>query len=286
MTSLRFAGLSSFLAFQTTVWPLILLLSTRNSVYRVQSMPSIAVFVISLKKSKDRRDSINAQLVAQDIPFSFFDAIDGNDSHQPLFKRYNYKKRLWLTSGKMPSKGEIGCYASHYSLWQQCVTLNQPILIIEDDATICSNAGKILPFIKQKIEQYGFLRLEAVGKCTVMPVEQTKQYIISHISNNFWGTRAYAIAPWTAKKLLMKSESWSIPVDNYIGANFIHGIESYYLSPDFAEDTHLFDSTIQNADGHNTPLYRKPSRELYTAYCQIKHYLHNRKIKKLLMSKN
>lgn len=248
-------------------------------------MSTLSVFVISLKRSQERRDSIAAQLSAEGIPFSFFDAIDGNDASNLLFKKYDYNKRLWLTSGKMPSKGELGCYASHYSLWQQCVTLNQPILVIEDDATICPQAGHTYTLIQQKIMEYGFLRLEDVGKSRIQLIEQTEDYSISHISNNFWGTRSYAIAPWAAAKLLAGSQRWSVPVDNYIGANFIHGMESYYLAPDFAEDTNQFGTTIQTADGHKTPLYRKPSRELYTLYCQIKHYLHNRKIKKQLITK-
>lgn len=248
-------------------------------------MSPLSVFVISLKRSQERRDSIAAQLAAEDISFSFFDAIDGDDASNPLFKKYDYKKRLWLTSGKMPSKGELGCYASHYSLWQKCVELNQPILVIEDDATICPNAGHIFTLIQQKIAEYGFLRLEDVGRSTTQKIEKTEKYTISHISDNFWGTRAYAIAPWAAKKLLAGSERWCIPVDNYIGANFMHGMESYHLAPDFAEDTNQFGTTIQMADGNKTPLYRKPSRELYSAYCKLKHFFHNKKIKKQLTIK-
>ncbi|CCF80089.1 putative lipopolysaccharide biosynthesis protein [Helicobacter bizzozeronii CCUG 35545] len=33
----------------------------------------------------------------------------------------------------MMSMGELGCYASHYSLWQKCIQLHEPIAILEDD---------------------------------------------------------------------------------------------------------------------------------------------------------
>lgn len=242
-------------------------------------MPSTAVFVISLKRSPERRDYIAAQLNKQGINFSFFDAIDGNDQSNPLFKRYNYKKRLWLTSGKMPSKGEMGCYGSHYSLWQKCVDLNQPVIVVEDDAGICVNATKTLALIEKKIDRYGFLRLETVENSDTITIEQQQEYCIKHINSNFWGTRAYAIAPWAAQKLLDASKRWCMPVDNYIGANFLHGVESYHLTPNFVENLCEFDSIIQISNNDKTPLYRKPSRELYTAYCQIKHFLHNRKFK-------
>lgn len=248
-------------------------------------MSSIAVFVISLKRSQDRRDYIAAQLQAQSIEFSFFDAIDGADKSNPLLKRYNYKKRLWLTSGKMPTHGEIGCYASHYSLWQKCVDLNQPILVIEDDAHICSNAKEIKNIVTTKIQQYGFLRLESVIRGETTLIENNDKYQISHMSDNFGGTRAYAIAPSSAYQLLNSSKSWSMPVDNYIGKAYIHGMESYHLNPNFAEVTNSFDSTIQINDKITTPLYRKLSRELYTTYSQIRHYLHYRKTKKCLLYK-
>lgn len=245
-------------------------------------MQSTAVFVISLKRSPERRDYIAAQLNKQGINFSFFDAIDGNDQSNPLFKRYNYKKRLWLTSGKMPSKGEMGCYGSHYSLWQKCVDLNQPVIVVEDDAGISANAAEALALVEKKIQQYGFIRLEPIGNSDTITMEQQQDYCIEHINSNFWGARCYAIAPWAAQKLLNGSQRWSIPVDNYIGKSFIHGVESYYLTPNLIEDVAEFETTIQIQDGYKTPLHRKPSRELYTAYCQLRHFLHNRKFKKSL----
>lgn len=243
---------------------------------------AIAVFVISLKRSQERRDYISAQLQAQNIDFNFFDAIDGGDKSNPLLKRYNYAKRLWLSSGKMPTNGEIGCYASHYSLWQKCVDMGQPLVVVEDDAKICPNAAKTQMIAAEKIQQYGFLRLESVIRGETILMEQGEHYRISHMSDNFGGLRAYAIAPWAAQKLLNGSKSWSLPVDNYIGAPYFHGMESYHLHPEFAEDTRPFETTIQFYEKIKTPFYRKPSRELYTAYRQLRHYFHYKKIKKTL----
>ncbi|HDZ9284767.1 TPA: glycosyltransferase family 25 protein, partial [Vibrio cholerae] len=91
------------------------------------------IYVISLKNSLDRRASIEQQMTSHGLKFEFFDAIDGRiDPPHPLFANYDYTKRLWLTSGKMPMRGELGCYASHYLLWQKCVELNAPIVVLED----------------------------------------------------------------------------------------------------------------------------------------------------------
>ena len=80
------------------------------------------VFVISLKRSPDRRRYIEKQLDDLNIKFEFFDAVDGRaEPPHPLFENYNYAKRLWLTSGRMPSKGELVVYGSHYLLWLKSI---------------------------------------------------------------------------------------------------------------------------------------------------------------------
>lgn len=245
-------------------------------------MPVMPVFVISLKRSQDRRDYIAAQLQQQGIAFSFFDAIDGSDKSNPLLKRYNYTKRLWLTSGKMPTNGEIGCYASHYSLWQKCVDMNQPLVVVEDDSGIASNAARNLELVAEKVEKYGYLKLEGLIRGETITMEESKHYRISRMSDNFGGARAYAIAPWAAQKLLRGSQSWSLPVDNYIGAPYFHGMESYHFSPEIVGNDDEFETTIQFYQKEKTPFYRKPSRELYSAYRKLRLYLHNRKFKKNL----
>lgn len=61
------------------------------------------IYVISLKRSPERREYIKKQLDDLSIEFEFFDAVDGRvEPPHPLFKSYNYTKRLWLTSGRMP----------------------------------------------------------------------------------------------------------------------------------------------------------------------------------------
>ncbi|MFP2770808.1 glycosyltransferase family 25 protein [Oceanisphaera sp. KMM 10153] len=244
-------------------------------------MHPLSVFVISLEKCLERRDYIAAQLQQQGIDFSFFNAVNGSDKSNPLLKRYNHTKRKWLTSGKEATDGEIGCYASHYSLWQKCADINQPLVVVEDDAKICPNAAQTLKLAAEKIEKYGFLRLECVIRGETITMEESEDYRISRMSDNFGGLRAYAIAPWAAQKLLRGSQSWSLPVDNYIGAPYFHGMESYHLHPDFAEDTRPFETTIQFYDKEQVPFYRKPSRELYSAYRKLRLYLHNRKFKKI-----
>lgn len=53
-------------------------------------------------------------------------------------KKYHYKiiERQPISEdhiGKLSRPGVVGCFYSHYALWQKCVELNEPIMIFEDD---------------------------------------------------------------------------------------------------------------------------------------------------------
>ncbi len=49
------------------------------------------VYVISLVRSKYRRQRITEQMASYGIEFEFFDAVDGK-LENPLFTDYDYKK--------------------------------------------------------------------------------------------------------------------------------------------------------------------------------------------------
>lgn len=242
-------------------------------------MKNMKVYVISLQRSQDRRSYMTEVMADRGIEFEFFNAIDGSDESNPILKKYDFIKRLWLTSGKMPSKGEIGCYASHYLLWEKCIEIDQPIIIMEDDVNLCDEAKKTIRLVEQKIDKYGYLRLENIIRGELLAVEQGPDYCITKMYDNFGGAQAYALSPGAARKLVKHSQRWSMPVDNYIGAFYFHGVEAYHLTPQLVFDKNEFQTTVQVGLSTHTPLYRKPSRELYTLYRKIKRHMHNRKFK-------
>lgn len=228
-------------------------------------MSSPKIHVISLLRSQDRRDNVSRHMAERQLDFTFFDAVDGRIGKPALANDYDYKKRLWLTSGKMPSSGEVGCYASHYSLWLKCIALGYPIVVCEDDIELNQNASVIVEKALEKAEKYGFVRLEAFEhKGEHTKIEQEEEFTLSLMEDNYGGLRAYAISPNAAQCLI--KHRWCLPVDCFVGATYIHGQYSYQLSPCLVVKHGKHDSTIQIADGNKTAFYRKPTRELYSAY--------------------
>ncbi|MBV7298646.1 glycosyltransferase family 25 protein [Enterovibrio paralichthyis] len=247
-------------------------------------MVSTKIHVISLKRSRERRELVARQMETKKLDFAFFDAVDGHQGTPTLAQDYDYAKRLWFTSGKMPSLGEVGCYASHYYLWLKCIELGHSIIVCEDDIELNENAAEIVPLALEQADTYGFIRLEAIepnGK--YKQVNQIGDYTISLMEDNYGGLRAYAISPSAAMRLI--KHRWCLPVDCFVGANYIHGQYSYQLSPCLVVDHGHHVSTIQNADNNKTAIHRKPTRELYSLYKKwMLKKMYNKRVRELDLS--
>ncbi|PDW98740.1 lipopolysaccharide biosynthesis protein [Helicobacter pylori] len=112
----------------------------------------IGVYIISLKESQRRLDT--EKLVSESnekfkgrCVFQIFDAIspkhqDFEKFVQELYDAQSMLKSDWYHSdwcrGELLPQ-EFGCYLSHYFLWKECVKLNQPVVILEDDVALESN---------------------------------------------------------------------------------------------------------------------------------------------------
>ncbi len=112
----------------------------------------ICVYIISLKESQRRLDTEKLILESNEkfkgrCVFQIFDAIspkhqDFEKFIQELYDSSSLLKSDWFHSDYCYQEllpQEFGCYLSHYFLWKECVKLNQPVVILEDDVTLESN---------------------------------------------------------------------------------------------------------------------------------------------------
>ncbi|WRA36922.1 glycosyltransferase family 25 protein [Helicobacter pylori] len=111
----------------------------------------IGVYIISLKESQRRLDTEKLILESNEkfkgrCVFQIFDAIspkheDFEKLLQELYDAQSLLQSDWYHSyvGAGLTLPELGCYLSHYLLWKECVKLNQPVVILEDDVALESN---------------------------------------------------------------------------------------------------------------------------------------------------
>ncbi|MCQ2709921.1 glycosyltransferase family 25 protein [Helicobacter pylori] len=112
----------------------------------------IQVYIISLKESQRRLDTEKLILESNEkfkgrCVFQIFDAIspkyqDFEKLVQELYDSSSLLKSDWFHSDYCYQEllpQEFGCYLSHYLLWKECVKLNQPVVILEDDVALEPN---------------------------------------------------------------------------------------------------------------------------------------------------
>lgn len=121
---------------------------------------------------------------------------------------------------KLSTPGVIGCFDSHYRLWQKCISLDQPIMIFEDDAHV------IRPYIPVEWDEVLSLAFSHSKK-----MQKYLHYLESPAGNpvaasyeqsSLPGAAGYAIKPNAAKKLVDFYQYTFLPADNAVNQHVVH----------------------------------------------------------------
>ncbi|WQU58772.1 glycosyltransferase family 25 protein [Helicobacter pylori] len=164
------------------------------------------VYIISLKESQRRLDTEKLVLESNEkfkgrCIFQIFDAIspkhqDFEKLLQELYDSSSLLKSDWFHSDycyKELLPQEFGCYLSHYFCWKECVKTNQPVVILEDDATLESNF------------------MQALEDCLKSPFDFVRLY------GHYWGghkTNLYSLPIYTETEEA-KASIEKTPIENY-----------------------------------------------------------------------
>jgi glycosyl transferase family 25 len=192
------------------------------------------VAVINLVRSKDRRELIEANLARIGVTFELFAGIDASLGEHVGISRYNEaaaRRDLY----RPMAAGEIGCFASHYLLWQRCVAAREPLVIMEDDVEVDDEFVLALDTASKLMPAFPLIRLgltrEGEGTAPVLCLPH--DFELASLGPLTLGTQCYLLSPVGARALLEHAAVWSLPVDIYLDRTQIHGIVNYGLRPYF-----------------------------------------------------
>jgi len=190
------------------------------------------VFVISLKRSKERRIRIEKQLNNMGIKFDFFDAVDGSEESFKYHDKSSPQKTK-LRYGYALTSSEIACYASHRLTWEKCIQLNEPIIILEDNCNIDDSFKLIFNDFHEHITKYQFIKLFIYFDRKIRKVIDKVDDEINLVQYHKRGAGAqgYILTPSIAKKLIDNSTEFIEPIDNYMEKPWRHGVKTYYVHP-------------------------------------------------------
>ncbi|HDZ8839860.1 TPA: glycosyltransferase family 25 protein [Aeromonas veronii] len=242
------------------------------------------IYVISLERSSERRERITKHLSGLGIAFEFFSAVDGRGEKTP---GYNDEQRM-KEKGHSLTLGERGCFSSHRALWEKCVLLKEPILILEDDVDFSDSFFYCVKHLDDILSHYRYVRLGR-GPLKKMPMFGA-YYSMQHLSGVEGHSlvkylrgpsccHGYALSPTAAEKFLSYSESWWWPVDDYMDSEYIHGVCDYGIEPPIVLQTDQ-PSEIgyleRENKGHRT-LAVRARKEIYRVKSNLSGYLFNLK---------
>ena len=197
------------------------------------------------------------------LDFTFFDAINGETEHPPILNDYSNEKRL-AKKGYSLNPGELGCFASHYSLWQKCFLLNEPIVILEDDIQFNEHLNTVLVCIEKYIQQLGLVRLSRTLKPSFIKLfSMPNESMMVKYTKPAKGGMGYVLSPKAAKKLINKTKDWHDPADDFLEKEWLHNVKIFGVEPPCLTHDFEINSEIGERKKCVQPVLKRVRREIY-----------------------
>jgi len=170
-------------------------------IYTVMQQPN--TFIISMANSAQLLKT-QLELTKKGWSFNLHPAVDGNTVTDLTWLEYGIAKPV---KGKLPYRpGAQGCLLSHFQLWQHCIAINTPIIILEHDALVTESWDTSIEFNGSDVIKLCVNQGSKVNEDT-----------------GHWGkwAGAYLINPIAASQLVNQCRTETHPADKIIGDRIV-----------------------------------------------------------------
>ncbi|XDV49230.1 hypothetical protein PO909_018515 [Leuciscus waleckii] len=207
------------------------------------------IFLINLKRRLDRRERMLNTMAVLGVEATLIDAVDGKSLNTSQLQALGiemipeYKDPY---SGRVLTRGEIGCFLSHHFTWKQVVERGlQHVLVLEDDVRFEPRFKRRLQTIMEDVEKAQLnWDLIYVGRKRMqvaqpeVSVESVNNLVKADYS--YW-TLGYALSQQGAKKLLAAQPLGKmLPVDEFLPVMFNKHPNEAYMSHFDSRDLRAF----------------------------------------------
>nr|XP_040142329.1 inactive glycosyltransferase 25 family member 3 isoform X1 [Ictidomys tridecemlineatus] len=206
------------------------------------------VFVISLARRPNRRERMLSSLWEMEISGRVVDAVDGRMLNSSILRSLGVDLLPGYQdpySGRTLTKGEVGCFLSHYSIWEEVVARGLArVLVFEDDVRFQSNFRGRLKQLMEEVEARKlpwdliYLGRKQVNPEEEVAVEGLPGLVVAGYS--YW-TLAYTLSLAGARKLLASQPLHRmLPVDEFLPIMFDQHPNEQYKAHFWPRDLQAF----------------------------------------------
>ena len=192
-------------------------------------MPRLAIRVISLSGSAERRAGVEGNLAGSGLDWAFLDASAPDDPGPLQADPQGCRDRF----GRVLTPGEIGCFKSHMralALFDADPALDW-LLVMEDDVWIDTAFpyGALADWLDAR--DIGFLRLFAREWRMAYPRYRFGERQVLFLASDPYGTQGYLISRAAAARFRAGVRAITRPIDDEMGRFWENGLDNHLLFP-------------------------------------------------------
>ncbi|KGB53113.1 Glycosyltransferase family 25 (LPS biosynthesis protein) [Sphingopyxis sp. LC81] len=195
-----------------------------------ESGKTTEVLVVSLESAAARRAAFAARAADTSLVWRFFDACTGPAPGMTIDE-----PAIRSNKGRPMSKGEIGCYASHFSIWQDMVARGvRQAIVLEDDTVV--DWAYLEPLARTDLHAEGIDYLRLYAKRPTWQRVVRRDFLqhsraIVELVGLAYGTQGYAITLEGARRLAGHCRTVRRPIDDEMDRSWAHGLPNLALYP-------------------------------------------------------
>ncbi len=204
---------------------------------------TVPAFVINLPRDAERRDHMRGVLRAAGIDAEFVPAVDGRALGPEDWAAHYDRARCLRVYGLEMTASELGCYLSHYRLFERIVAEGMDVaLIMEDDIEIAPGFGALVDeLVAGPHQDWQVLRLFCSRPRAAAPSARKYEgrrlaslsngYALYRLNVHVLGAGAYLIKRGAAARMLAYGRRAFMPIDQEMDRFWENGIVPYMVRP-------------------------------------------------------
>lgn len=206
--------------------------------------PSLTeVFVVSLADAEERRAAFSARARDTALAWRFFDACTQRPDSLAIDEAAVLRNK-----GRALTRGEIGCYASHFAIWEAMVARGvAQAIVLEDDTIVDWAYLERLAATDLAPRGFDYLRLYAkrptFQRVVATDFLQHSRTVVELIGLAY-GTQGYAITLAGASAFVEECRVIRRPIDDAMDRSWAHDVRNLALFP-----APILEATVPSAIG-------------------------------------